>query len=208
MHCTVCHLLAVERIGFHFRPSFCTEIKCFNFIISTWPIKMTNSKRFVLVCNQFRCIMRVTCFWNQRCFAVSGSTLIFVDDKNWWHVTDNPSLFELNSSKYALQPVSLSWLKQRKRVSFLFGHSNDEQVPYRNGKLKKILYQIRIWNRFLNWKSYLRSPVRLSSHPDTVLIWIQKVKSDSHHLQYVILTSLLRKFSKANLILFIPSTND
>ena len=84
LNCMETSLLAVKRIGFHFRPSCFAKIKCFNFIISTGPIKMTNRKRFIFICNQLRCIMRVTCFWNQRCFAVSGS--ISVDDKNWWHV--------------------------------------------------------------------------------------------------------------------------
>ena len=79
-------LLAVKRIGFHFRPSFFAKIKGFNFIISTGPIKMTNSKRFVLICNQFRCIMRVTCFRNQRCSAVQGSTwFLLCCWHNWWH---------------------------------------------------------------------------------------------------------------------------
>ena len=84
------------------------------------PVAMHNEGDLFLKSTLFRCL-RVNLYWWQKFVTCNG----------------DPKLFELNSSKYDLQPVSLSWLKQRKRVSFLSGHSNDEQVPYRNGKLKK-----------------------------------------------------------------------
>ena len=84
------------------------------------PVSMHNEGDLFLKSTLFRCL-RVNLYWWQKFVTCNG----------------DPKLFELNSSKYDLQPVSLSWLKQRKRVSFLSGHSKDEQVPYRNEKLKK-----------------------------------------------------------------------